>query len=239
MNTILFDLDGTLLPMDQDEFIQLYFKNLVTHFLPYQIPSDKFISAVIYGTKAMVLNDGTMTNEERFWTSFTTQLGDDIRKLEPEFYNFYKTGFNHAQASTTTHELTAQIIQTLKQKGYTIIIATNPLFPQIATYNRIAWAGFSPDDVSYVTTYETCSFCKPNLSYYTEILQRMNKKPEECMMVGNDVNEDMQVHKLGLSRYLVTDCLINSNQEDISNIPHGTMEDFFLFVQSLPSVAIQ
>lgn len=236
MNTILFDLDGTLLPMDQDAFIQLYFKNLIKHFLPYQIPSDKLISAVQYGTKAMILNDGTMTNEERFWASFATQLGDDIRKLEPEFYNFYNSGFYQAQASTTRNELASQVIQILKQKGYTIIIATNPLFPQIATYNRIAWAGFSPADVSYVTTYETCSFCKPNLSYYTEILQRMNKKPEDCMMVGNDVNEDMQVHKLGLSRYLVTDCLINPNQENISCIPHGTMKDFYQLTQVLPSL---
>ncbi len=237
MNTILFDLDGTLLPMDQDAFIQSYFKNLVVHFLPYQIPSDKLISAIRYGTNAMVLNDGTMTNEERFWNSFATQLGDDIRKLEPEFHKFYETGFNHAKSSTTKCELAAQVIQILKQKGYTIIIATNPLFPQIATYNRMAWAGLSPDDVSYVTTYETCSFCKPNPSYYTEILQRMNKKPEECMMVGNDVNEDMQVHKLGLSRYLVTDCLINLNQEDISDIPHGTMEEFYHYIQSLPNVS--
>ena len=28
MNTVLFDLDGTLLPMDQDEFIRLYMEGL-------------------------------------------------------------------------------------------------------------------------------------------------------------------------------------------------------------------
>ncbi|MDD5935370.1 MAG: HAD family hydrolase [Clostridiales bacterium] len=236
MNTFLFDLDGTLLPMDQDLFIKLYFKGLIKHLQPYHILPEDLISAVNYGTGAMVLNDGTISNEERFWSAFASKLGDDIRKLEPVFIDFYRTSFHEAKASTKTSPYTAKIINLLKQKGYDIIIATNPLFPQIATYNRIDWAGFSPSDVSYVTTYETCTYCKPNLAYYTEILDRMKKKPEDCMMVGNNVEEDMQVHKLGLARYLITDCLINENDTDISDILHGTMEQFYEFVESLPSI---
>jgi len=32
MNTVLFDLDGTLLPMDQEAFIRLYFGALTQKF---------------------------------------------------------------------------------------------------------------------------------------------------------------------------------------------------------------
>ena len=236
MNTILFDLDGTLLPMDQDAFIQIYFKNLATHFIPFGYQPDTMMSAVNIGVKAMILNDGSMTNEERFWSVFGKQLGEDIRSLEPEFRVFYDTDFLNAKAATTRNPYTARIIKLLKEKGYTIVIATNPLFPTIATHNRIQWAGFSKEEVDYITTYEVSSYCKPNPNYYTEILEKLQKKPEDCMMVGNDVSEDMLVDQLGLSRYLVTDCLINSKQEDISSIPQGSLKDFYDYVQSLPKV---
>jgi FMN phosphatase YigB (HAD superfamily) len=129
--------------------------------------------------------------------------------------------------------LASRLIQRVKELGYTIVIATNPLFPKVATHGRIGWAGFSPEDVSYITTYETCTYCKPSMNYYREILERIGKDPSECMMVGNDVKEDMGVDELGLKRYLITDCLINPNNDDITDIPHGTMEDFLTYLDTL------
>lgn len=233
MNTILFDLDGTLLPMDQEMFINLYFKQLVTHFASFGITPEALMTGVNQGIKAMVGNDGTMTNEDRFWSEFSNYLGPDIRNLEPEFKKFYQNRFHQVRVSTSATKLTQQLLQKVKDKGFTIVIATNPLFPMVATHARIGWAGFSPEDVSYITTYENSSYCKPNLDYYREILDKIGKEPSECMMVGNDVKEDMGVAELGMKRYLITDCLINANQEDISHIPQGSMEDFLLSLDSL------
>lgn len=233
LTTILLDLDGTLLPMDQNMFIKLYFKELVTHFIPYGFSQETMIEGVNEGTKAMSINDGSVTNEERFWSVFAKHLGPEIRNIEPEFEKFYLNEFNKVKASTTTNPITALLIQTLKDKGLEIVIATNPLFPKVATHARIKWAGFSPEDAAYITTYETCTFCKPNLNYYREILQKVGKDPSECMMVGNDVSEDMIVDGLGMKRYLITDCLINHNNDDISKIPNGSLKDFLKFVESL------
>lgn len=233
MNTILFDLDGTLLPMDQDIFLKLYFKELITHFVPFGITPEAMIKGVNEGTMAMVINDGTMTNEERFWIEFAKHLGSDIRRLEPEFEKFYQNGFQNVKPSTTTNPITHALIQKLKEKGFTIVIATNPLFPKVATHQRIGWAGFSPEDVTYITTYETCSYSKPNPNYFLEILQKIGKDPSDCMMVGNNVKEDMGVVNLGMQRYLITDCLINHNHDDISDIPQGSMEDFLAYIDTL------
>ena len=35
IKTVLFDLDGTLLPMDQDNFVKAYFKNLAIKLAPH------------------------------------------------------------------------------------------------------------------------------------------------------------------------------------------------------------
>ena len=41
--TILFDLDGTLLPMDQDEFVKAYFSKLAKKLAPLGYEPQKLI----------------------------------------------------------------------------------------------------------------------------------------------------------------------------------------------------
>lgn len=64
-----FDLDGTLLPMVQDDFVRCYYKLLTTKMSKYGVEPKKLIDALNYGAYQMTNNDGTMTNEERFWIS--------------------------------------------------------------------------------------------------------------------------------------------------------------------------
>lgn len=236
MNTIMFDLDGTLLPMDQEAFIKVYFKNLIMHFAPKGISKDELIHGMTTGTNAMITNDGSTTNEERFWKTFQETMGTDALDMEPDFYKFYETGFQEAKNACNTSEHAARCIKKLKDKNYTIVIATNPLFPPVATHSRIAWAGLNPDDFVHITTYDNSSFCKPNLGYYTEILETIGKTPEECLMVGNDVTEDMCVKDLGLDTYLITDCILNSKNLPIEEYKSGSFQDFEKFIDSLPVV---
>lgn len=58
ITTVLFDLDGTLLPMDQDVFIKDYFGRLAKKLVPYGYEPKKLIETVWAGTKAMVKNTG-------------------------------------------------------------------------------------------------------------------------------------------------------------------------------------
>ncbi|MBR1566518.1 MAG: HAD hydrolase-like protein, partial [Oscillospiraceae bacterium] len=72
---------------------------------------------------------------------------------------------------------------------------------------------------------ENSSTCKPNPAYYREILQKRGLRPEECLMVGNDVDEDMVAETLGMKVFLLTDCLINKNGGDLSCWAHGGFDD--------------
>lgn len=234
MQTVLFDLDGTLLPMNQDLFIELYFKSVFNYFSPYGFEPKILMNALNKGTYAMITNDGSCTNEDRFWSIFNHELGEQPKYLKESFLHYYETAFIEAKSATVCHPLASQCIRLLKDKGYQVIIATNPVFPKIATYTRIGWAGICLDDVSYITTYETCSFCKPNLKYYEEITKKMMLNPEECLMVGNDVAEDMCAAKLGMETFLITDCLRNQTQQSITEYPHGSMESFYEYIKKMP-----
>ena len=221
ITTIMFDLDGTLLPMDQDVFIKDYFGRLARKLAPYGYEPKKLIEAVWAGTKAMVQNTGIVTNEAAFWTACDAYLGCKASKDAAIHTDFYQKEFNEVKAVCGFEPMAAQIVRSLREKGIRVVLATNPLFPSVATENRIRWAGLQPLDFEHFTTFENSHYCKPNLDYYREIMDKLHLKPEECLMVGNDVGEDMIAEQLGMQVFLLTDCLINKAGEDISRYPNG------------------
>ncbi len=230
IKAILFDLDGTLLPMDQDVFVKTYFKELAKKLAPLGYESEKLIGSVWAGTEAMVKNDGSKTNEERFWEAFCGIYGKEAIKDLPRFEEFYKTEFQKAQAVCGFNEDAAKTVRKLKEDGYRIVLATNPIFPAIATESRMRWAGLSPDDFEFYTTYENIGLSKPNPNYYLEIIRRLGVEAEECIMVGNDVGEDMIAKELGMEVFLVTECIINKYGKDISEYPQGDFKDLIKFI---------
>ena len=53
----------------------------------------------------------------------------------------------------------------------------------------------------------------------------------ECLMVGNDVGEDMVAETLGMKVFLLTDCLINKDDADITRWPHGGFDDLMAYLR--------
>ena len=232
IKAVLFDLDGTLLPMDQDAFVKKYLDLLAQKFAPYGYEPKKLVDAIWAGTSAMVKNDGKRNNEEVFWKVFSemyeTKGKDDIDLFD----EFYRNEFAGAKEVCSLNPQAVETVLKLKEKGFRIVLATNPLFPSIATQNRIRWAGLKPEDFEFYTTYETSRYCKPNPKYYVDIMQQINVKPEECLMVGNDVTEDMVAQEIGMKVFLLTDCLINREQKDISVYPHGSFASLLDYIDA-------
>ncbi|TAH63533.1 MAG: hypothetical protein EWM47_13560, partial [Anaerolineaceae bacterium] len=117
-----------------------------------------------------------------------------------------------------------------------IILATNPVFPQVATHSRIYWAGLEPNDFELITTYDNSSYCKPNIEYFKEILNSRELSVEQCVMVGNDTHDDMAARSLGMDVFLVTDCLINTKGNDINQYKNGSFRDLYDYINDLPNI---
>ena len=227
---ILFDLDGTLLPMDQDLFIKDYFTRLSKKLAPHGYDPETLFGNLWKGVGAMVMNDGACMNEDVFWKAFEKSYGEKVHEDKPIFESFYANEFQETASVCGKNPKAKACVDAIKEKGYHVVLATNPLFPSIATESRIRWAGFEPDAFEYFTTYENARFCKPNLKYYEEVLQHIGARPEECMMVGNDVDEDMVAEKLGMKVFLLTDCLINKHEADIEKYPHGDFDALLAYL---------
>lgn len=233
ITTVLFDLDGTLLPMDQDIFTKTYFSLLAKKLAPIGYEPNALIEGVWAGTKAMVKNDGHGTNEEVFWEDFCSRFGARVKGDLPVFDAFYRTDFCHAQQSCGFEPNAAEVVALCKTLGFRVALATNPIFPAIATEQRIAWAGLKREDFAYYTTYENSRHCKPNVEYYREVLAALGAAAEECLMIGNDVDEDMVAETLGMKVFLLTPCMINRSCKDISAYPHGNFEELKDFLKTL------
>lgn len=97
--TILFDLDGTLLPMDQDAFTRGYFKLLAQKLAPHGYDPAALVDNIWAGTAAMVGNDGKRTNEAAFWDRFAACMGSRSGRTSPCLTPFTGRSFSRPRLS--------------------------------------------------------------------------------------------------------------------------------------------
>ena len=236
INTILFDLDGTLLQFTQKAFIDNYFAKLGKVFAGLGMDTEKSVKAVWAGTKAMFLNDGSRTNHEQFWSTFaehTGLSGNKLNAVESACDSFYMNEFDSIKSILATNDIPKRLVHTLKSKGYSLVLATNPLFPECAVTTRSRWTGLETDDFDYVTHYKNCSYCKPNLGFYRDIFEKIQKQPKQCLMVGNSPVEDMSVCELGAETFLVIDCLENETNANITEFRQGSLMELEKYLTDL------
>lgn len=209
-DAILFDMDGTLVPMEEQQFVKGYFSELAAVLCPYGLTPDQLVSSLWAGVGAMVQNDGSRTNEEVFWQVFAARAPEvDLEAVKAESAAFYSGRFHNARAYTRENPLAVHAVALARQKADRVVLATNPLFPANGQATRMSWVGLAPEDFDLVTSYENERLCKPNPAYYRSICQRLGLQPQRCLMIGNDENEDMAAATAaGLQGWLVTDCLI-------------------------------
>ena len=210
LKAVFFDLDGTLLPMDEQEFTKGYFKFLLEKVSSrgYGEPSF-FIDTIWKGVYAMYENDGTMKNEDRFWNVFDEAYQEDKSKDKPIFDSFYVNEFKKAKAFTAPNPLAREIVDYCHSHVEHTILSTNPIFPRGGQITRLSFIGLKEDDFEYITDYSNSVYCKPNPMYFKSLLEKFNLKPEEVILFGNNNYEDGDcASSLGIKTYLVKGYII-------------------------------
>ncbi|MCL6452014.1 MAG: HAD family hydrolase [Alicyclobacillus sp.] len=237
LTTLLFDLDGTLLPMDLDVFMRGYFRKLVPH-IAHLVNVDTIADEIMDATHHMMENESPdTTNLEAFKRAFFDGRAVAESEIWPIFDAFYRERFAELRELTSPTPIAREICRTALAKGYQLVLATNPIFPAEAVEHRMRWAGIADLPFALVTTMEHMHYCKPNPKYYLEISARLNVRPDACMMFGNDVQEDGVASQVGMETFLVEDYLIDRGLGYLEFTRRGTLADALAFVEALPEVA--
>jgi len=222
---VLFDLDGTLLPMDFDEFTHGYFSLLASTVAPLGYEKKSMIASMWQGVAAMTQNQGPRSNFDVFWEVFASLEGKQAYDHIPLFDKFYDNEFHAAKAFTQPTPKAKDAVAAARRTAKHVVLATNPLFPEVAVTSRLSWAELSPSDFDLVTHYSNCTSSKPNPKYFTDIAEKLGVDSAHCLMIGNNVDEDiLPAQTAGMSAFLLTDCLM-SNSETLPDCPHGSWEE--------------
>ena len=205
-NTIFFDLDGTLLPFDMDDFAQELYMMMQTSRLLDLLDKDRGIDMFFKATDYMMYKDHPdITNKEAFFFKIKELSGVDRNVFEPAFDRFYREEFTKMKKYIKPEPRAKETVKILKEKNYQLVLATNPFFPRAVTEMRMEWGEIRKEDFMYITSYENCRYSKPDLRYFQDLLDTLDLKAKDCYMVGNTVEEDLVAHKLGFELFFLKD----------------------------------
>lgn len=230
MKAVLFDLDGTLLRVDTQAMIDAYVRALARWFAD-RIPPGRFLRALHTATQAMMRNeDPARTNRDVFAAAFYPAIGASEAAMAGPLAEFYARAYPTLRGSVRPDPAARQAVRAALDRGLQAVIATQPIFPETAIRQRLAWAGIGDLPFTHITTYETAHFCKPHPGYFLEIAETIGRKPGECLMAGNDADHDIAASRVGMRTFLVTDHVIG-RAGALPAIDHtGTLADLAAFL---------
>lgn len=205
LKAALFDLDNTLIHFDEREFFEAYVPEISRVFSDL-MPPETLIEKMLLSTQMLVMNNnGQMNNAEYFMASFSQGYEKYKDEIWKRFIKFYETQFDQFKSLVSATPGVRKVFVKLKNMGVKLVIASNPIWPEIVQLKRLSWAGLGDWNFELVTHIENMSHCKPHIEYYLEVCQKINEKPDECLMIGNDPVNDLVVAKIGMKTFLVTD----------------------------------
>ncbi len=198
--TLLFDLDGTLLGLDVRRFLPRYLNAMTGHLRPL-LPPDVARRRIEAGIAAMLAPHPGVTNAQAFRSAFVPQ-GDPLG-LEARAMGFYTAGFEELRVETEPVPLARAVVTAARERGYTLAVVTDPLYPRVAMEARIRWSGLDPAEFAEITAFERYDAVKPDPRFYAEVLRVLGAEATSAWMIGNDAVRDLAAARVGIRTFLV------------------------------------
>ena len=229
---ILFDLDGTLHYLDENRVGMDLLKRFEDYFVMHDRKYKGITVRIYEGIQAMRANNGKETNKDVF-LKYLYRFYSYPKEMPALFDNFYENEFDKLEYLHKTYEGANKLIDDLYNQGYKLYIISNPILPVLAHKKRLIWSGIDPNKFVYFSGTENSSYCKENVKFYEEIINKLNINPQEAIMVGNNVSKDLKAKEVGMNTYLMTYNIINDENKDLSNQDMGTFEDFLKYLKDI------
>jgi FMN phosphatase YigB (HAD superfamily) len=203
VTTLLFDLDGTLLDIDMPAFLKAYISLACRRFVsPTDLP--RLTPALAAAAQKMgAYRAGTHTLDRVFLEAFSPAVRRPPIEVRGVFTAFHRAEFEQLRHLTAPRPAARPLLEKALALGYELAIATNPVFFLDAIRARIRWAGLDGFPFSLVTCAEIMRCAKPHRHFFTQTLRLLGRRPDECLMIGDDPRMDLPAGELGIGTWLV------------------------------------
>ena len=226
IKAILFDLDGTLLDIEVSFFLDTMVTGMAGPFAS-RLPFDGFRDALFFAIEQIMASPRAEgeSNADGFMAAFSRRSGMDLSEAASSFEAFYSRTFPGLAHDARPVEGAADLVREAGRRGYRLALATNPIFPLSAVLERLKWGGIDPGLFDFIPALETTRSCKPQPEYFLETSAILGVAPEHCLMVGNDVEQDLVAARVGMRIFLADRKLVQRGPMTVEPDGRGSLED--------------
>lgn len=202
VNTVLWDLDGTLVGIRRRTFAALMPAVAAAMFADIVAPwrFARILAAVLPDVRA---NTTELTNFDLMVTRIADETGRDPELIGARLSRLAERGFPRLRRCFYPHRAAGALVEALAARNLSQVVATNPLWPLSTAHARLGWGGIDARRFSFIASGSSMRTAKPRLDYYRELLQILQCQPHECIMIGNDATADTPAAELGIPVHLL------------------------------------
>ena len=214
---IIFDLDGTLIDSIPD--LALAINQMLSYFDLNPLTLEEATPFVGNGAKKLVMRSLEHALQPK---EVTKEL---FEEAFPIFFSAYKESLC---VETYLYPGVLETLQYLDNKGYKMVICTNKPFELIEPIlDKLSVSQFFP----YWVGGDSLPKQKPDASPLFHLAEKMNKKVEKCVVIGDSKNDILAAQNAGMDSIGVS-YGYNYN-EHISDYDPSKVVDKFAELQSL------
>ena len=224
IQAILFDIEA-LINVESADFMKNYLGILAPRFAHLLSP-DKFTKQLLKSIEIMQNEPKPgQTNSQVFFDDFCKATGLSALVLKPIFEEFYTSDFPALRCLVQVNHQGIKLVEYAIQQGFLTAIASNPVLPLTAICEQVHWAGLAPDHFKVIPAIDNFHYCKPHLEFFREVAESLGVKPENCLVVSEQMN-DIICRELGMKKFYVG-TLGAEDQTDYS----GHFDDLFSLIR--------
>lgn len=227
---IIFDLDGTLI-----DSIGMW--NEMDQILIKETTGKKVELDILQKERESITIQNNVGNV------YEAYLKNMIKKYEIP-YNFeyimkrkLKIGDEYITKKIDYKDQADRVLKKLKEKGYILVLATITSKKRIEQYNNenmnlVNKAKF--DEIfDLILTTDDVKAKKPNPEVYLKVIEKLNVKPEECIVVEDSIEGVTAAKKANIEVINVVDSYSKENQDKIDKLSKYKFNDFGEFLELL------
>ncbi len=202
LKAVLFDLDGTLLDLDGDAFLEDYVKQLGQFMEPW-IPAEKFQEA-LWAAAVGALAQSHLGRSNRFVLieSLSSTLSVASTELWARIDQFNRSNAHHVLPGGQPTPGARRAVETARAHGLAVALATTPIYDLPVVQERLRRGHLDDFSWDLIATDQFFS-TKPYPDYFNEVAERLGIEPGECLMVGDDAFNDLSARAVGMSTFYV------------------------------------